>query len=326
MSAPIHQRPPFDPEIEAALAEQRDEVVTTLTTDGIPGLRARPKAAPDEKALTLDGRFRLTTHVATGLAGAPDVELLLLRPRDAVTPVPLIFHLHGGGLIVGTMYDDVLAAAQLAAEVGGAVASVSYRLAPEYPYPAALEDAYTALAWLVSEADGLGIDPGQVVLEGVSAGGGLAAATALLARDRGGPQLAGQMLVCPMLDDRNDTLSSRQMAGVGAWDRTANATAWDAYLPGSAGDPDVTPLAAPARAGDLSGLPPAYVDVGSAETFRDEAVSYADAIWRSGGRAELHVWPGGSHGFDYMAPAATLSRDARLARLRWLRRIVSTAR
>jgi acetyl esterase/lipase len=317
-------RPPFDPEIQAALIDQRADVVTTLELEEIATLRARA-TVPDERALTLDGYFSRSLHVASG-SGGTDVELLLLRPRDIAGPVPLIYHLHGGGLVVGTLYDDVPALAQLAAKTGCAVASVSYRLAPEHPYPAALDDAYAGLTWIVERAGGLGVDERRVIVAGVSAGGGLAAATALLARSRGGPALAGQMLICPMLDDRNDSHSSQQMAGVGAWDRTANATAWAAYLPGRAGGSDVPALAAPAREADLAGLPPAFIDVGSAETFRDEAVGYAEAIWRSGGQAELHVWPGGSHGFDFMVPGAILSRDARSARSRWLRRIVATAR
>ena len=127
-----------------------------------------------------------------------------------------------------------------------------------------------------------------------------------MARDRGGPALAGQMLMCPMLDDRNDTPSARQMAGQGVWDHTSNHTGWTALLGAACGGPDVSPYAAPARAGDLSGLPPTFIDVGSAETFRDEDVTYASRIWQAGGVAELHVWPGGFHGFATMAPQAAL--------------------
>ena len=127
----------------------------------------------------------------------------------------------------------------------------------------------------------------------------------------------------PMLDDRNDTVSSHQMAGRGVWDRTANDTAWTALLGDRRGGPDVSPYAAPARATDLSGLPPAYLDVGSAETFRDEVVAYASAVWQAGGAAELHVWPGGFHGFDALVPEAALSHAARTARVDWLRRLLT---
>jgi acetyl esterase/lipase len=178
------------------------------------------------------------------------------------------------------------------------------------------------LVWTAEHAAELGIAPGRIVVAGASAGGGLAAALALLARDRGGPALAGQVLMCPMLDDRNDTPSSRQMAGLGVWDRSSNKTGWTALLGEGRGGPDVSPYAAPARADDLSGLPPAFIDVGSAETFRDEDVTYATRLWQAGGRAELHVWPGGFHGFDLLAPQAAISQEARAARLRWLRRLL----
>ncbi len=126
-----------------------------------------------------------------------------------------------------------------------------------------------------------------------------------------------------MLDDRNETPSTHQMKGLGVWDRTSNDTGWTALLGSARGGPDVSPYAAPARATDLSGLPPAFIDVGSAESFRDEDVDYARRIWLAGGSAELHVWPGGYHGFDSFAPQAEISRAAKAARLRWLRRILA---
>jgi hypothetical protein len=139
---------------------------------------------------------------------------------------------------------------------------------------------------------------------------------------RGGPDLLGQMLFSPMLDDRNDTVSARQMAGRGVWDRTANETGWTALLGDARGGPDVSPYAAPARATDLSNLPPTFIDAGTAETYRDEDVAYATRIWQAGGRAELHVWPGGFHGFDVLVPTAAISRDAKAARIRWLHRLL----
>jgi acetyl esterase/lipase len=266
------------------------------------------------------------------------VTVLLLMPVAAAGLVPCLYHLHGGGLVTGTAYDDVVPLAELAARTGCAIASVDYRLAPEHPYPAALDDAYSGLVWLARNAEALGVDASGIVIEGISAGGGLAAATTLLARDLGGPALAGQLLVCPMLDDRNDSASAHQMVGHGAWDRTANATAWDAYLAGAlrpgrperprvlhgAGVVEIDPrgYAAPARATSLGRLPPTFVDVGSAETFRDEAVAYAGRMWLAGGDTELHVWPGGFHGFDYAAPHAAISQDAREARVRWLSRLL----
>lgn len=209
-----------------------------------------------------------------------------------------------------------------AEELGLVVVSVEYRLAPEHPHPAPVEDCYAGLVWTAEHAKEIGGDPDRIILAGGSAGGGLTAAVALLVRDREGPRAIGQLLMCPMLDDRNDTPSAHQMAGLGVWDRTSNETGWSALLGAARGTADVSPYAAPARADDLSGLPPAFIDVGSAETFRDEDVTYASSIWQAGGIAELHVWPGGFHGFDGLVPEAALSADARAARLRWLRRLL----
>jgi alpha/beta hydrolase family protein len=154
-----------------------------------------------------------------------------------------------------------------------------------------------------------------------AAGGNLAAALALLARDRREVDVLGQLLMYPMLDDRNDTASVRQMTGIGVWDAVSNATGWAAWLGGRSGE-DVPPYAAPAREPDLSGLPPTFLDAGSAESFRDEIVEYARRLWAAGGDAELHVWPGAYHAFDFLAPQAEISQRARAARLHWLRRLL----
>jgi acetyl esterase/lipase len=273
--------------------------------------------------LSLDGAFDVSVRSVPGPEGAPDVSLLICRPSAATTAVPALYFIHGGGMIMGSNRSqgttEVLDAA---ATLGIAVVSVEYRLAPDHPHPAPVEDCYAGLVWTVEHADELGIDPDRVIVSGASAGGGLAAATALLARDRSGPALIGQLLLCPMLDDRNTSYSARQMAGLGIWDIGYNRVGWAALLGDAVGGPDVSPYAAPARATDLSGLPPAFIDVGSAETFRDEDVEYASRIWQAGGSAELHVWPGGFHGFSLLAPQAALSQTAKAAALPWLRRII----
>jgi acetyl esterase/lipase len=146
--------------------------------------------------------------------------------------------------------------------------------------------------------DELGIDPSRLIIAGASAGGGLAAGTTLLARDRRGPALMGSLLMCPMIDDRNLTPSSHQIDGVGVWDRGSNEMGWRALLGERRGTESVSIYASPSRATDLSGLPPTFIDVASAEVFRDEAVAYASRIWADGGIAELHVVPGGYHGLD----------------------------
>ncbi|MEV6078248.1 alpha/beta hydrolase [Streptomyces sp. NPDC052069] len=186
-----------------------------------------------------------------------------------------------------------------------------------------MEDCYAGLVRAAGHAAGAGLDAGRFVLGGKSAGGGLAAALALLTRDRGGPVPIGRLLLSPMPDDRGTTFSSHRMAGLDTWDRTSHATAWHAVPGDRYGTAGVPPHAAPASATDLSRLPPACVEAGSAETSRDEAVAYADGIWRAGGEAERQVWPGIFHGFGTLAPRAALGQDDREARSRWPRRIVA---
>jgi len=317
--------PPFDPELVAALDMIGEQLPSTLTPDLIPRLR-QPNPAlppPTNDDLRRGGAFEVSERLVPGPAGAPAVSLLICRPAGVTRPLAAVYHTHGGGMIMGDNRTGVLPLLDWSQELQLVVVSVEYRLAPECPHPGPVEDCFAGLQWTTAHAGELGIDPDRIVVAGASAGGGLAAALALMARDRGGPRLAGQMLMCPMIDDRNDTPSSRQMAGRGVWDRTANETGWTALLGDARGSQDVSPYAAPARAADLSGLPPAFIDVGSAETFRDEDVTYASRIWQAGGIAELHVWPGGFHGFTMMAPDAAVSREATAAQLSWLRRLLA---
>ncbi|MGW5650465.1 alpha/beta hydrolase [Streptomyces humi] len=318
--------PPFDPELAAALEMIRDVISPSMTLEDIATIRQgdgiRMLAEVD---LTLGGAFEVTDRTVPGPAGAPEISLLICRPVAPVTPgpLPVIYHVHGGGMVIGDNRVGVDVPLAWADELGAVVVSVEYRLAPEHPHPAPVEDVYAGLLWTAEHAPEFGGDPDRIVIAGASAGGGLTAALALLLRDRRGPAVIGQMLLCPMLDDRNDTPSSHQMKGLGVWDRTANETGWTALLGTARGGPDVSPYAAPARATDLAGLPPAFLDVGSAETFRDETVTYASRIWQAGGIAELHVWPGGFHGFDGFAPQAALSQTARTAHTNWLRRLLA---
>ncbi|GAA2311130.1 alpha/beta hydrolase [Streptomyces hawaiiensis] len=320
-----HVPPPFDPELAAALELIKDMISPGLTPDEIAEVRQGPGIQLlAELDLTAGGAFEVEDRQVPGPQGEPDISLLICRPAAPETagPRPVIYHVHGGGMVLGNNRVGVDVPLAWAQVLDAVVVSVEYRLAPEHPHPAPVEDVYAGLLWTADHAAELGADPERIVMAGASAGGGLCAALALLTRDRKGPQPIGQVLMCPMLDDRNDTPSAHQMAGLGVWDRTANETGWSALLGSRRGGPDVPAYAAPARAEDLTGLPPAFLDVGSAETFRDEVVAYASRIWQAGGVAELHVWPGGFHGFDGFAPQAAVSQAARGAQVAWLRRLL----
>jgi acetyl esterase/lipase len=316
---PTGPPPPFDPE----LAEFLDSIAHLMgpppTREELPAVRQPTplQPRPTDEELTREGKFAVREVVGN------DVPLVICSPTDAGQSVPAVYWMHGGGMVMGdNRTNGLVQVLDLVAEFGLAVVSVDYRLAPETPHPGPVEDCYGGLEWTAEHAQELGIDVGKLIVAGRSAGGGLAAATALLARDRGGPALYAQMLLCPMLDDRNDTVSARQMNGRGIWDREANAFGWGCLLGDAAGGPDVPPYAAPARATDLSGLPPAYIDVGTAETFRDEDITYATRIAQAGGIVELHVWPGGFHSFDGFAPHSKLAHRAVAARRDWLSRLL----
>ncbi|MEM7339437.1 MAG: alpha/beta hydrolase [Actinomycetota bacterium] len=223
----------------------------------------------------------------------------------------LLVWIHGGGMVLGTAdYDDTRCGAMVAA-LGVTIVSVDYRLAPEHPYPAAVDDCMAALAWAVAEADALAVDPERIAVGGASAGGGLAAAVALRARDEGGPALCYQHLVYPMLDDRQITPSSHAITDARVWNRTSNAAAWAVYLADLPTGSEVPPYAAPARAVDLAGLPPAFIPVGQFDLFLDENIDYATRLLQAGVPVELRVYPGAFHGSDGLVPDSPVT-------IRWL--------
>ncbi len=321
--AAVPPHPPLDPELSAALAGLRAGQQQPFRLGALAALREQAAAMrlPDE-ALRRDGTVVLTERMIPGPPGAPDLPVLILRPARAQGPGPAVYHTHGGGMVLGDRRTGADEIAAWVGELGLVAVSVEYRLAPEHPHPAPVEDCYAGLAWTAAHAGELGIDPSRLMIAGASAGGGLAAATALLSRDRGGPSLSHQILIGPMLDDRGITPSSREGDGEAGWDRTSNQACWTALLGGSCGGPDVSPYAAPARAEDLSRLPAAYIDVGAAEIFRDEAIDFAARLGRAGVSVELHVWAGGCHGFEGLAPQAAVSRASRATRLGYLRRVL----
>lgn len=316
--------PPFDPELAGPLAEILRRRPSSMTPEMIQGDRERVRAASlTDEQLCREGAFTVARRRVPGPAGAPEIELLICRPARTAGPHGVVMHIHGGGMVAGSHHSvEIIGDLERAEALGLAVVAVDYRLAPEHPHPAPVEDCYAALVWTAEHASSLGMREDRIILSGPSAGGGLAAGVALLARDRGGPAVLGQMLLCPMVDDRCESVSARQFEGRGIWDRTSNITGWTALLGDRRSTAEVSCYAAPIRATDLSGLAPAFIDVGSAEALRDEAVSYANRIWQAGGQAELHVWSGAFHSFDEWVPGAAVSKAARHARLEWLRRLL----
>jgi acetyl esterase/lipase len=229
------------------------------------------------------------------------VGVRLFRPVDATGPTPALLWIHGGGYVIGKAAQDDVVCRRYAREFGATVASVDYRLAPEHPYPAPLEDCYSALQWLVRLPS---VDPARVAIGGASAGGGLAAALALLTRDRGEIDLAAQLLVYPMLDDRTVDRRDLDNPGHRLWNQSSNKFGWSSYL----GDAD-REVAVPARREDLSGLPPAWLGVGTFDLFHDEDLAYAERLKAAGVPCEVEVVPGAFHGFDGIVPKADVSQS-----------------
>ena len=254
-----------------------------------------------------DPRVASEDHHVPGWKGAPDVLVRTFRPVDVKGVLPALLWIQGGGYVLGAADLDDGLCSQIALEQQCLVASVAYRRAPEAPFPAASDDCYAAAQWMAREAEALGIDPARIAVGGASAGGGAAAATALRARDLGAFAFVHQLLIYPMLDDRNDTASARRVTDPELWCRKSNGLAWQAYLGAAHGGADISPYAAPARATDLAGLPPATIMVGELDVFLDEDIEYARRLIAAGVRTELHVYPAVHHGFDLHNPGAATS-------------------
>ncbi len=252
-----------------------------------------------------------------GPAGAPDVRVLITSPKAGGSGRPGILHIHGGGYVMGAPEMTLESDAAYARNLGAVTVSVDYRLAPETPHPGPVEDCYAALSWLHREAAALGVDPARLVVTGESAGGGLAAALVLLARDRGEIPVAFQHLVFPMLDDRTVTHSDpSEMHGEFVWTREANRFGWASLLGAEPGGADISPYAAPARAENLAGLPPTFIACGALDLFLEEDMEFARRLIRAGVATELHVYPGAPHGFMFVPDAhvsRTFARDSMTA-------------
>lgn len=298
----------LDPELAAVLRAMPAEGV--FDWDDLPATRelvSRMLAqmtvdAPDSENVLKEDRE------VPGHEGGPEVPVRVYRPAGGVGALPGLLWIPGGGYVMGGVEQEDLSAQHVVEEVGCVVVSVEYRRAPEHPFPAPVEDCYAALKWAADNAATLGVDSGRLAIGGASAGGGLAAALALLARDRGEVGVAFQLLVSPMIDDRNATPSSREITDPRVWNREANLFGWRSYLGEAAGGEGVPPYAAAARSVALAGLPPAYIPVGTQDLFVDEDIEYARRLMRAGVPTELHVYPGAFHGSEGYAPAASLSR------------------
>ncbi|MTE18745.1 alpha/beta hydrolase fold domain-containing protein [Streptomyces sp. TRM43335] len=297
----------FDPELAAALPMMPE--VDILDLEAARAAQAEQLAAAVAAADTTG--VEIEEVLVPGPAGAPKVRLRLHRPVGVAGPLPVVYGIHGGGFVLGSPDVDHDWNLMLCRELGALVVSVDYRLAPEHPFPAPLEDCYAGLCRLVANAGELGADPDRIVLWGDSAGAGLAAGLTLLARDRGGPPIRFQHLCSPALDDRLDTPSARLFTDTPVWNRRNARLSWEAYLGhGVPGTADVSPYAAPARAEvvALSGLPPAYVSVMEFDPLRDEGVDYARALSAAGVPVELHLLPGTFHGAWAVEHAAVIRR------------------
>ena len=271
-------------------------------------LVARVVAAQADESLPVNSRRTRVPH-----PGCPEgVRIFIYEPQNDTQVRAAILHIHGGGYILGSPLTSASENQMLAHRIGATVVSVDYRLAPEHPYPAALDDCFAVLTWLQDNSETLGIDPTRIIIKGESAGGGLAAALTLLARDRGVVTPSFQHLTYPMLDDRTCARTDLpRLAGRFVWTREQNRFAWECYLPSEPGSPELPAYAAPARAADLSGLPPTYIAVGALDLFLEENLEYARRLVSSEVPVELHVYPRAFHSFIGLPNESAVAATAR---------------
>jgi acetyl esterase/lipase len=318
----MHRR--LDPELAAPLAAWHHATKGGINLHDIPAARRMMEelaAAQMAKARPIEG-VSTEDRQAPGPEGAPDVFVRIYQPMERPDILPALLWIHGGGYVLGSVARDDLLAMHLAKVGQCVVASVEYRLAPECPFPAPVEDCYAALTWLSAHSAELGVNTSRIAIGGASAGGGLAAGLALLTRDRAEVEVAFQLLIYPMLDDRNIAPANATVPDTFVWTRENNLMGWRAYLGREPGGADVSPYAAAARATDLHGLPPAYIAVGDLDLFVDENMTYAQQLLAAGVPTELHVYPGAFHGFNGFMPSAAISRRFNADRDQALKRML----
>lgn len=293
-------RPLIDPELLPLLDIFP---ATTATTETLGEIRQGVAVLQAMMPLPATTASMREQHIP-GPAGAPDVRVVIYTPAGTLAHRPGFLHTHGGGYIVGQPEMSNGRLLTLADELGCVVVSVDYRLAPEHPAPAQVEDAHAALKWFHQHAAELGVDPAKIAIGGESAGGGLAAALGLLARDRGEVPVCFQLLIYPMLDDRTCTAATpNPHTGEFIWTREANHFGWSSLLGRAPGAAQTSCYAAPARAETVAGLPPTFIAVGALDLFLEEDIAYAQRLLQAGIATELHVYPGAFHAFDMMPPA-----------------------
>jgi acetyl esterase/lipase len=293
--------------VDPELLQLLDDFPTVqLSSESLAEIRAA-RAALLAQQLPLEPAFPdidASDRSIPGPQASTDVRVLVYVPKQAPRPMPALVWIHGGGYVLGSPDADGLQIKSLVSQVGCLVVSVDYRLAPESPFPAGVEDCYAALRWTHAQAEELGVDRERVAIGGPSAGGGLAAALALLARDRAELPVAFQVLLVPMLDDRTTVVADpHPFTGEFTWTPANNLFGWTSLLGRAPGGEGVSPYAAPGRAESLAGLPPAYISTGALDLFLEEDLEYARRLVRAGVPTELHVYPGAYHGFSRAADA-----------------------
>jgi len=313
-----------DPELVMPLELLLGSLGGELSMHDIPAVRRTMGQAIDKMKASLPPIEGVGTEdrKVPGPVDAPDVDIRIYKPVGQFDSLPALLNIHGGGYVVGSVESEDFLVKQLVKDVRCVAVSVEYRLAPEHPFPAALEDCYAALKWLVMHTNELNVRQERIAIVGGSAGGGLAAALALLSRDRKEIDIAFQLLIYPMIDDSNIIQASATIPDTLLWSRESNLIGWRSYLGREPGGEDVSPYAAVFRETDLTGLPAAYICVGGLDLFLHEDMEYAQRLLKAGVPTDVHVYSGAWHGFNAYAPNADVSQRAYGDYVRVLKRVL----